>query len=273
MNRYATTLLGFCALTLNVSAQVTNTNYIYEGTDVNSDPLVTVDAGLIVGDADGDATNPTGLLVEGDAQVDGVLYADSGVEVSGDIDVSGEIRMDLAQGDISMGAFEDSPFLDLSALAVSSYTSSGVMQDGQSPNPSTSIFFASNGREVVIGDNSWKKLALAQPYGVTADTVLSFEVYSDADAEIIGIVLETDGDLALGQKPVGWVLSRDGSVNSSNFRTDYETYVPGQGWKAYSIPVGQFLNPGFVNYLAFICDEDRAGYTAQVRFRNVFIGE
>ncbi len=135
-----------------------------------------------------------------------------------------------------------------------------VFQDGQGGSPTTSSVSV-DGMTLTIGGNAWKKIDI--PYTLTANTVLSFEFYSDDIGEIFGIGFDDDGDWNNGLN--GYQLG--GTQVWSGMDQSFRTYSQGDGWVRFDIPIGADFT-GTMGTLAFILDDD-ASPTGEISFRNV----
>lgn len=118
-----------------------------------------------------------------------------------------------------------------------------------------------NGATIYVRNNAWKSI----DYDVTisADTVLEFEFWSNKRGEVHGIGFDNDSQLSssLTFKVYGtqnWGI------------TDYSNYSSSDGWKSYSIPIGQFYTGDF-DRMVFVADHDSNPGNARSKFKNVRI--
>ena len=149
-------------------------------------------------------------------------------------------------------AYAATSYIDFNNYTIESY---GGWQDQGSSSVQDS------GATLYIRNNAWKSI----DYDVTvsADTVLEFEFYSSKQGEIHGIGLDTDSELSASRTfqvygTQGWGID------------NYENYSSSDGWKSYSIPIGQFYT-GDYDRIVFVADHDSNPRNGRSKFRNVRI--
>ncbi len=136
----------------------------------------------------------------------------------------------------------------------------GTFDAGQD-TPGATAVASGDGSTLTITGNAWKKIDI--PYTLTANTVLSFEFFSEDVGEIYGIGFDDDNNHAndlLGYQLAG--TQTWGIVDQS-----YNNYSVGDGWVRYDIPIGADYT-GVMDKLVFVLDKD-SGPAAQIQFRNV----
>ena len=135
-----------------------------------------------------------------------------------------------------------------------------AFQDGQGGDPTTSNT-SPDGSVLTISGNAWKKIDI--PYTLTANTVLSFEFFSDDIGEIFGIGF--DDASGFGGGVTGYQLG--GTQVWSGMDQSFRTYSQGDGWVRFDLPIGTDYT-GVMNQLVFVLDDD-ATPTGDISFRNV----
>ncbi len=162
-----------------------------------------------------------------------------------------EQTVNVYDNDVPVGV----PALDFNDYTITPY---GVGQDATGP-----VTIEDGGATLHLVGNRWKKIEL--PTTIDANTVLSFEFYSNNKGEIHGIGFDTDNNLDNGEAffqvfgNQGWGF------------TNYRNYQLGSGWVQYDIPVGAFISGSF-NYLFFANDhDDLSPPTGEGYYRNVRI--
>ncbi|MDW8201479.1 MAG: G8 domain-containing protein [Cyanobacteriota bacterium SKYGB_h_bin112] len=118
---------------------------------------------------------------------------------------------------------------------------------------------------VSITGNGWKALTIDKT--ITRDTILSFEFRSDALGEIHGIGFDQDTVFNAQEEPRFFKLLGTQNYGNRDFDGNYRV---GDGWKAYTIPVGQFFT-GVFNNLVLFNDHDVSNPTANSQFRNIHL--
>ena len=146
--------------------------------------------------------------------------------------------------------YEPVDAIDFSTSTISSY-------DG-SQDAGTAVV-EDAGATLHLSGNAWKKIDFA--HTVTATTVLEFDYKSTSEGEIHGIGFDTNN-----------YISSDKTFELHGTQTwgiqGYNTYTTGDGWKHYSIPVGQHFT-GAMLYMVFTNDHDVSTPTANGYFKNV----
>ncbi|WP_414523994.1 hypothetical protein, partial [Umezakia ovalisporum] len=113
--------------------------------------------------------------------------------------------------------------------------------------------------------NTWKKLDINN-YTITKDTILEFQFQSARGGEIHAIGFDTDNVVNSPQT----TFKLSGTQNWG--LGDFNNYTIGQGWKSYTINVGDYFTGDF-NYLTFANDHDVLNPDARSEFRNLKIYE
>lgn len=148
-------------------------------------------------------------------------------------------------------SYTSTSYVDFNNHAIDSY--GGWQDQGQHS-------VQDNGGTLFIRNNAWK--SIAYNVTVTPETVLEFEFFSDKQGEIHGIGLDDDAQLSSG-----FTFRVYGDQDNWGIG-DYDDYSPSEGWKSYSIPVGQFYTGAF-NRMVFVTDHDGNPGNGRSKFRNV----
>ncbi|MDH6072887.1 hypothetical protein NWP30_00565, partial [Chrysosporum ovalisporum CS-1034] len=102
-------------------------------------------------------------------------------------------------------------------------------------------------------------------YTITKDTILEFEFQSTRGGEIHAIGFDTDNVIS--------PLTTFKLSGTQNWGIgDFNNYTIGQGWKTYTITVGDYFTGDF-NYLTFANDHDVLNPDANGYFRNIQLYE
>jgi hypothetical protein len=141
-------------------------------------------------------------------------------------------------------------YVDFNSYAIGSY---GGWQDQGSAS------VEDNGATIYVKDNAWKEIDYNTT--ITANTVLEFEFYSIKEGEIHSIGFDTDVQLSesFAFQVYG---TQDWGLDN------YLNYSSNDGWKSYSIPVGQYFTGDFTK-LVFSADHDSGKQNARSKFKNV----
>jgi Ca2+-binding RTX toxin-like protein len=83
-----------------------------------------------------------------------------------------------------------------------------------------------------------------------------------------GTIQNDDTSLAIA--PTNEVIVK--LSGNQNWGRNYNNYTTGEGWKAYTVNVGDYVTGNF-NYLTLVNDHDVANPTANSQFRNLKIYE
>jgi hypothetical protein len=134
-------------------------------------------------------------------------------------------------------------------------------QDGSFGRPGVGTSSV-DGSTLTVTGNAWKKIDI--PYTLTANTVLSFEIFIDGIKEIHGIGF--DNDTVHNNGFFGYQLA--GSQTWGGMNQAFNNYSSGDGWVRYDIPVGSDYTGAIAN-LAFVLDNDSAPVGGSVQYRNV----
>lgn len=150
----------------------------------------------------------------------------------------------------------------------------------QTPQEITSYSSQDNGGAFEVSDDggtlkltgsSWKKAPL--DYTITAKTVLEFEFRVDGTGEIHAVGFDDNTSLNTGGSSDELFFKLFGTQVIPWGNTDFEDYSEGEGWKRYSIPVGEYIT-GAKEYIVFVGDKDSNPSSQDSSFRNVnFIEE
>ncbi|MEA5510329.1 M10 family metallopeptidase [Crocosphaera sp. UHCC 0190] len=144
-----------------------------------------------------------------------------------------------------------------------SYGNASVYNGKSSPQDTTQaiVTYSSDGNEVTIDNNGWKQFSL-DDYNITANTVLTFEFKSSKEGEIQGIGFDNNDDVF---DNTNGLFQLYGSQDWGN--QAFNDYKSSDGWKTYTINVGNYIN-GTYDRLVFINDDDKnSGNSSQ--FRNI----
>ncbi|MGK7939154.1 MAG: Ig-like domain-containing protein, partial [Crocosphaera sp.] len=136
------------------------------------------------------------------------------------------------------------------------------------------VTYLDDGNEVKIDNNAWKRLNLGN-YTVTENTVLTFDFLSTNEGEINGIGLDNDDNVFDDPNtPFDESQQLFQLFGTQNYgEQDFNNYQNGQGWKTYTIDVGNYYT-GDYQYLVFANDQDgnnNLGSSSQ--FRNIILSE
>ena len=134
-------------------------------------------------------------------------------------------------------------------------------QDG-SGGRFTGTNISADGTSLTIFGNAWKKIDYS--YTLTANTVLSFEFFTDDVSEIAGIGFDDNSNFNGGV--FGYQL--EGTQNWNGVDQSFNTYESGDGWVRFDIPIGQDF-VGVMNKLVFILDKDSGAQGNSATFRNI----
>ncbi|MCA0948472.1 cadherin-like domain-containing protein [Salipiger pacificus] len=146
--------------------------------------------------------------------------------------------------------------IDFTSMPISGYAA---------PNDVTSEGYTATENSLSLEGNTWKKVALPQPYIPDGESVLRFEFSSSEIGEIMGIGLEANSDFNNSEQ-VHFQLA--GSQNWATFANqDYFGYSPEDGTVTIEIPLADYAGMEFT-YIVFINDDD-ANSSAQSTFSNV----
>jgi hypothetical protein len=119
-------------------------------------------------------------------------------------------------------------------------------------------------QEVEIQGNTWKKLDIGN-YDITKNTLLKFEYQSTGLGEIQGIGFDTNNNFTVLEDAQNlFQLAGTQNIGLSAFKN----YSIGDGWKSYSINVGDYLS-GTVNSLTLVNDDDVVNPLSNGVFRNI----
>ncbi len=117
-----------------------------------------------------------------------------------------------------------------------------------------------------IDGNGWKGVNIGD-YQVTANTVLEFEFYTTSEGEIQGIGLDNDNNYTNSSNQIFQLLGTQPYGNQA-----FNNYQLGNGWKSYSIKVGDYFT-GNIDRLSFINDDDRTNGNSWSAYRDVTLRE
>jgi hypothetical protein len=127
-----------------------------------------------------------------------------------------------------------------------------------------------SGTTLKLTGNSWKKVPLQ--YTITPNTLLEFEFKVDGTGEIHGIGFDDDTSLNTSGSPDELFFKLFGTQDVTWDNNDFENYTTGDGWKSYSIPVGEYIT-GDKKYLVFVGDKDSNSSSQNSSFRIVSLRE
>lgn len=119
------------------------------------------------------------------------------------------------------------------------------------------------GRTLYIQNNAWKSIPLN--YEVTRNTMVSFDFKSSRQGEIHGLGLDRDNGISYG-----YTMRVFGTQNWGN--GNYDNYPGNNGWKSYTIPLGEFYTGQFDRFF-FVADHDGIPRNGNAWFRDVRIYE
>ncbi|WP_394747337.1 T9SS type A sorting domain-containing protein [Spongiimicrobium salis] len=134
-----------------------------------------------------------------------------------------------------------------------------------------------NGTTLKLSGNSWKKANMN--YTITPNTVVEFEFKINILAELHGIGFDSDTSIdfaGTGLPEEFFKLAGTQGVNWDN--EDYNNYNTtdmnsNDGWKSYSIPLGDYLT-GDIAHIVFFGDKDNGDTSLQESFfRNITFRE
>ncbi|MEM7770731.1 MAG: hypothetical protein AAF327_09490 [Cyanobacteria bacterium P01_A01_bin.37] len=135
---------------------------------------------------------------------------------------------------------------------------------GKNQDKALTQTISNNNTAVRMEGNGWKKMGVN--YTITPETILTFEFRSDAEGEVHSIGFDDNNTIRKGDRQTSFQLF--GVQDWGN--SDFETYVSGDGWQSFKIPVGEYFT-GEKNYLTFGNDHDIANPDAVSEFRNVML--
>ena len=187
----------------------------------------------------------------GPASFDYTIADELGAETT--ISVAVDVLSDVEPGDgVTDILFE--------AGALSSYDDQDITANGAT--------ITDGGATLELSGNTWKKLALAEPLTVGADTVLRFTFEAGQIGEIMGIGLDTDNSYRSTANQVLFQFA--GSQNWSAYAEQgYSGYQSADGAVTIEIPLGDWEGQTFTQ-LVFMNDDDAAA-AATSRFSDVQI--
>jgi len=133
---------------------------------------------------------------------------------------------------------------------------------GPSQDQDTTAFnVTSNGTELNLTGNTWK--AINYSYSITPNTYLKFDFKSTGqEGEVHGVQLSQYGSASDYSTRLWQVFG------TQAFGIQDENNYTGSSWKTYTIHVGA-TTVGVVNYLGFLSDQDGAGVSPNVSYKNV----
>jgi len=160
---------------------------------------------------------------------------------------------DICIGEESMGQCE---YINFDTRNVISYT---IQDRGMA---------ITNGNEIEVKNNGWK--AIRFPYKVTRNTIIEFDFYSEKEAEIHAIGLDT-GIVRLNPLRSVQVFGtqRWGYQDNNNYES---------GWKSYRVAIGEQYYRykksyiGDMKYMFFLADDDKRVGGNSI-FRNIRVYE
>jgi hypothetical protein len=122
-------------------------------------------------------------------------------------------------------------------------------------------FASVDGYTLTLQGNTWK--TVIGNHTVTENTVLQFEFMSTGQGEVQGIGFDNDNEIS-----DDFMFRVYGTQNWGITTTDY--YNANDGWKAYTINVGEYYTGNFTK-LVFAMDYDAStsGFSPNSNFRNV----
>ena len=127
-----------------------------------------------------------------------------------------------------------------------------------------------NGSVLELIGNSWKKAAL--DYTITPNTILEFDFRVDGEGEIQGIGFDDNTSLNTSGSDDEFFFKLAGFQGVGWDNSDFENYSIGDGWKSYSIPLGEYFT-GDKNFLVFMGDRDNSPEIQNSSFRNITFRE
>jgi hypothetical protein len=140
------------------------------------------------------------------------------------------------------------------------YTISGFANQDNSNGVATIM---DSGATLNLVGNTWKSVLNINTV-VTSSTVLYFDYMSTLEGENQSLGFEDDNVITPST-----LFQLFGTDNSGAYQ-DFNDYQISDGWKAYSIDVGNFFTGSF-NRLLFVNDHDKSPKNATSFFRNIEI--
>lgn len=239
---------------------------------------------LVVTHVDGDSLDPettTVVVVDGGSsgRVPLSSFALSGTgDGSFDPGDSASLTRDFQGGAVELRLVDEGSQTLLQTLSVSvpggavptvdfSTVSLDPHAGGQSSGDAGGVTVEDGGTTVNMTGNWWRTVPLDET--VTEDTVLTFEFKSTSEGDIHAIGLENDG----GQSS-DLMFRLFGTQNWG--RDGFDDYETDDGWKRYTIPVGElYADDGkdlsSFDRLAFVmdCEPNHCDGSSDAKFRNV----
>ena len=120
---------------------------------------------------------------------------------------------------------------------------------------------------VEIEGNGWKSLHIVSKT-ITTNTILEFEFQSESEGEIHGIGLDNDDNYLNSEDQLFQLFGSQSNFGNQVFN-DYQT---SDGWKTYSINVGNYFT-GDIDRITFVNDDDTTNPTNISQFRNISLFE
>ncbi|EAZ90959.1 Ig-like domain-containing protein [Crocosphaera chwakensis] len=153
--------------------------------------------------------------------------------------------------------------------SLQTYGDASVLNGNNLPQdtPEATVTYLDNGNQVEVENNAWKSWDLGN-YNITSDTVLTFEFRSDSEGEIQGIGFDNNDNVFDNTNTLFQLFGTQSFGNQT-----FNNYNTVEGWKSYTINVGDFLT-GTYNRLVFMNDNDtpnNLGSSSQ--FRNLILSE
>jgi len=123
---------------------------------------------------------------------------------------------------------------------------------------------SADGSTLTLTGNTWK--AIANDYYVDDNTVLEFEFQSTGEEAEINSIGFSNSLTNLPLDSLSWKIH---GTETSNYNLSHD-YYNSNGWKTYTIPVGENFN-GLYQYLIFSGDDDGSQVNQNVKYRNVIL--
>ncbi len=190
------------------------------------------------------------------------------------ITLDGDLSSDLDFGNPILNqlllTINDNP----SANPLQTYGDASVFKGNSLPQdkPEATVTYLDNGNEVNIKNNAWKGWTpfADGSYTVTPNTVLTFDYMSTEEGEIQGIGFDNNDNFFDNTQ---YLFQLFGTQTFGDTVQDFNTYNLGDGWKSYSLNIGQYFT-GTFDRIFFVNDNDTPNNLgSNSSFRNLVLEE
>ena len=190
------------------------------------------------------------------------------------ITLDGDLSSDLDFGNPILNqlllTINDNP----SANPLQTYGDASVFKGNSLPQdkPEATVTYLDNGNEVKLENNAWKAWTPfdADSYTITSDTVLTFDYMSTEEGEIQGIGFDNNDNFFDNTQ---YLFQLFGTQTFGDTVQDFNNYQISDGWKSYSINVGEYFTGTFERVFLANDNDTSDNLGSNSSFRNIVLFE